>query len=132
MPKFFHNFIRYIFISCCFQQYPPRHIHYITRKIIIQANAITIMKWRLNVYNLPFPLFSSIGFRPGPVRGMGSKFWPSHSSQLFFYKKNQNNIVLVIKKQKSTGCNRVFAKVLPDQPVESAEPSFSKVFFLGS
>jgi len=39
--KFFHNFIRYIFISCCFQQYPPRHIHYITTKIIIQANAIT-------------------------------------------------------------------------------------------
>jgi len=68
--------------------------------------------------------------RSGPRSGF-RVLTESLESIIFFYKKNQNNIILVIKKQKSTGCNRVFAKVFPDQSVESAEPSFSKVFFLG-
>jgi hypothetical protein len=37
-------------------------------------------------------------------------------SGLFFKKENQNNIVLLKKKQKLMGCNRVFDWVLPGQP----------------
>jgi len=44
----------------------------------------------------------------GPVQDPGSGFWPGHRVGPVnpYLKKIQNNIVLV-KKQKSTGCNRV-------------------------
>ena len=53
----------------------------------------------------------------GPVQGSGSGFWPDYlvgqvNSFIFL---NQNDIVLVKtknKKQKSTGYNRVFDRVL--------------------
>jgi len=38
--------------------------------------------------------------------------WVTRSPGSIFFKKNQNHVVLV-KKQKSTGCNQIFDRVLP-------------------
>jgi len=58
---------------------------------------------------------SIIVFRPGSVQDPGSGFWPGHRvARVNSLKKNQNDIVLV-KKQKSTGCNWVFDWVLSGQ-----------------
>ena len=54
-----------------------------------------------------------IVFRPGPVQGLDSGFWPGRPGQ-FFFKKNQNDIVLVKKSQ------RVATGFLTGQPVRLA------------
>ena len=58
------------------------------------------------------------GFVVGLVQGPGSGFWPGHRVGWvnLYFKKIQNYVVLIKKKQKSMGCNRV----LPGQPVGSA------------
>jgi hypothetical protein len=62
-----------------------------------------------------------IVFKPGPVQGPGFGFWPGRwvGRVNLYFKKIQNGVVLV-KKQKSTGCNQVFYWVLPGQPDGSA------------
>jgi hypothetical protein len=65
---------------------------------------------------------SGIVFRPDGFRVLiGSP------GSIFFL--NQNDVVLV-KKQKSTGCNRVFDQVLPSQPGHRVNPLGHTVFFL--
>ena len=66
--------------------------------------------------------------RPGPrlefrvLTGSPSFDWVTRSAgSIPILKKIQNGIILVKKKkQKSTGCNRVFDRVLPGQPARSA------------
>jgi hypothetical protein len=45
-----------------------------------------------------------------------------------YLKKIQNGVVLV-KKQKSTGCNRVFDRVLPGQPGRRVTPGHGLSYF---
>ena len=53
----------------------------------------------------------------GLVQGSDSEFWSGHRiAWVKFFFLNQNDVVLVKKKKKSTGCNRVFDRVLPGQP----------------
>jgi hypothetical protein len=55
-----------------------------------------------------------------------------HRINSFFF-LNQNDVVLVKKKQKSTGYNHIFDRVLPGRPAESAGSHQifpSPVFFL--
>ena len=57
----------------------------------------------------------TIVFKPGPVQGSGSGspgFERVARVNPYFIKKNQNDVILV-KKKKSTSCNRVFYQVLP-------------------
>jgi hypothetical protein len=44
-------------------------------------------------------------------------------------KKIQNGVVLIKKKQKSTGCNRVFDRVLPGQPGRQVTPGHGLCYF---
>jgi len=60
-----------------------------------------------------------IVFKPGPVAGLVqgscSRFWSGHPVARVnpYFLKNQNDVILVKKKkQKSTGCNWVFDRVL--------------------
>ena len=67
-----------------------------------------------------------IVFRPGPVQGPCSGFWPGHwVARVNYFFSNQNDVVLVKKKQKATGCNRVFDRVNRVTPGFS----FSHFFF---
>jgi hypothetical protein len=61
-------------------------------------------------------------FRLGPVQGLGSGFWPGYRSPKSIF-LNQNDVVLVKKKQKSIDCNRVFDRILPGQPGRQVNPS---------
>jgi hypothetical protein len=60
---------------------------------------------------------------------VGSKVWVLDFNRVirvnFYFFLNQNNIIL-IKKQKSTSCNRVFDRVLPGQP---SHTGFSFLYF---
>jgi hypothetical protein len=74
-------------------------------------------------------LIPAIVFMPGSVQGPGSRFWSGHRvgqvNSLFL---NQNDVVW-IKKQKLTGCNRVFDRVLPGHWVNRVTPGFSLPYF---
>jgi hypothetical protein len=61
-----------------------------------------------------------IVFKPGPVQVPGFDQVTGSPGSIPILKKNQNDVVLVKKKQKSTGYNRVFDWVLPGQPAGSA------------
>jgi hypothetical protein len=68
----------------------------------------------------------AIVFRPGSVQGPGSWFWPGHRVARVNVFLNQNDVILLkTKKQKSTGCDRVFDRVLP-----SHTGFFLPLFFL--
>jgi len=64
--------------------------------------------------------------RPGPVQGSGFRFWPGH--QVWpgrpgqFFKKNQNDVVLV-KKNKKNKSQWVCHRVLPGQPGPRVDPA---------
>ena len=62
-------------------------------------------------------------FKPGLVQDLGE----SPGSILIFF--NQNDIVLVKNKQKSTGCNRVFDWILPDPPCHRVTLIFDFPYF---
>jgi hypothetical protein len=72
-----------------------------------------------------------IVFKPGlmadPVQGLGSGFWLGHREPESIFFLNQNDVVL-FKKQKSTGCNQVFDRVLPGQPAGSHRVFHSPIF----
>jgi hypothetical protein len=59
-----------------------------------------------------------IVFRPDPVQGPGSRFWPGRPDQFFYLKKSKRRR---FSKKKSTGCNQVFDRVNP--------PSHTRFFF---
>jgi hypothetical protein len=67
-----------------------------------------------------------IVFRPDPVQGPGSGFWPGRPDQFFYLKKSKWR--RFSKKKKSTGCNQVFDRVLPSQPAKSHQVFLSPVF----
>ena len=97
----------YIFLDFFYHHY----LLFILLQIKVEKNTMLVPRWTL----LKGYLWTIV-FRPGPVQGSGSGFWLGLPGQIFFLK---NNVVLV-KKQKSTGCNQVFDRVLPGQPVGSA------------
>jgi hypothetical protein len=68
----------------------------------------TTLKERLK-HKIP----KKIVLRPGPVQDLSSGFWPGQ----FF---NQNDVILVKKKYKSTGLQLGLDRVLPGQPAGSA------------
>jgi hypothetical protein len=63
-------------------------------------------------------------FKPGLSQDLGE----SPGSILIFF--NQNDVVLVKNKQKSTGCNRVFDWILPDPPCHRVNPPGHTDFWL--
>jgi hypothetical protein len=50
------------------------------------------------------------------------------AGSILIFKKIQNDIVLIKKKQKSTGCNRVFDRVLPGHRVNPPGHDFFYFF----
>jgi hypothetical protein len=79
---------------------------------------ILLLGWQsmwfwFSLIDIKFELkFLIIVFRHGLVQGPGSGFWSGHWVTRVNFFLNQNDVILV-KKQKSTSCNRVFDRILP-------------------
>jgi hypothetical protein len=67
-----------------------------TRKLVGGGKGCSVHSWSLPVYSQSY----KHSFKPGPVQGPGSGFWPGHRVDRvnFYFKKIQNDIVLVKKK----------------------------------
>ena len=75
---------------------------------------------------LPIIVFTSVKSK---IRILGFDRVIRLSGWISFF-KNQNEVVLIKKKkQKSTGCNRVFDRVLLGQPDQPVTPGFSFPYF---
>jgi hypothetical protein len=69
-------------------------------------------------------------FKPGLVQGPGFRVLTGLPGSISIFFKNQNDIILVLKKkQKSTGCNRVFDQVLSGHQVNQVTPGFDFPYF---
>ena len=85
---------------------PCNHFIFIFNSVVKYIKIIINMGGRVIVFK-PGPV-------AGPVQGSCSRFWSGHPVARVnsYFLKNQNDVILVKKKQKSTGCNWVFDRVL--------------------